>query len=153
MALFDSDSERITSRYWLNSTTLLTSLMSMPTLQALDLGRRCRLRSHDGSWPGPHPGVGSSRVRSGLRLDLDALRLGTLAGGLLLTLRGVMESIALLTCGRRVNGGDQRLDDGEAEARHLGADRLLHVEGDVVLAGEGVIELSAGIAERSASSM
>ena len=78
--------------------------------------------------------------RGGLGFDLDALCFGALAGGFLLTLGGVNGVHRVLDLRARVNRGDQGLDDGEAETAHFRADGLLHVGGDIVLAGERVIK-------------
>ena len=84
--------------------------------------------------------TGLLRLGSGLGLDLDALGFGAVAGGFLLTLGGVDGVHGVLDLRARVDGGDQRFDNGETETGHFVADGLLHVEGHVVLAGEGVIE-------------
>ena len=78
--------------------------------------------------------------RGCLGLDLDALGLGALAGGLLLTLGGVDGIHGVLDLRAWIDGGNQGLDHGEAETGHLIADGLLHIEGHIVLAGEGIIK-------------
>ena len=77
-------------------------------------------------------------------LDLDTLGLGTLTGGFLFTLGGIDGVHRVLDLWARVDGGDQRLDHGEAETAHFGAHGLLHVERHIVLSGEGVVQGQSG---------
>ena len=84
--------------------------------------------------------TGLLRLGGGLGLDLDALGLGALPGGLLLTLGCVDGVHGVLDLRARVDGGDQGLDHSEAEAGHLVADGLLHVESHIILTGESIIE-------------
>ena len=77
-------------------------------------------------------------------LDLDTLGLGTLTGGFLFTLGGIDGVHRVLDLWARVDGGDQRLDHGEAETAHFGAHGLLHVERHIVLAGKGIVQRQCG---------